>query len=170
MVLVVLGLIVSDTRVRFDDGRRVTRHVLPSWSLAFYGVFIVVYATVSVAKWQRTPGMVASGIGVERVGPDGSGSQLSWSTSAIRAIVATGWFAIPPSIPLDTMDAPYADVLRWIFLIWPIVVFAPILIDPQRRGLHDLLLQTRVVRRPPPQWARNLPGLASGRRARGGPD
>ena len=168
MVAVALGALTSDTRVRFHHGKRIEERISPTWALAAYGVFILVYATVTVARWQRTPGMVATGLAVERVDADGTGRPLTWAGSAIRALLAMGWFAIPPLIPEDAVDGAFASVLSWIFFLWPIVLFAPILIDVQRRGLHDLALRTRVVRRSAPDWARAISGLGGGRRrARG---
>ena len=166
MVAVALGALTTQTEVRFDGDKRIEERVSPTWALAIYGVFILVYATVTVAKWDRTPGMMATGVAVERVAADGDGRSLTWAECAIRALIAMGWFAIPPLIPGDALDGPAADVLSWTFFLWPIVVFAPILVDPGRRGLHDLLLRTRVVRRPSPQWANTFSQLSSRRTRR----
>jgi uncharacterized RDD family membrane protein YckC len=166
VLAVILSLTAGHAETHVVHGRRIREQVSPTAALVVYAVFVLAYATVSVATWGRTPGMLATGVAVETVDADGAGSPPSWGRAGLRALIAMGWFALPAVVPDSSLTGPAATALSWVWFLWPIVVFAPILIDTRRRGLHDLASGTVVVRRPTRALSRQIPWLSSMGRSR----
>jgi uncharacterized RDD family membrane protein YckC len=170
LVLSVFGAALSvatgHQRTRIVGGRHVREQVVPTVVLVVYGVFVLVYATVSVAGWGRTPGMLATGVAVEPTDRASHAPRPSWVESVLRALIGMGWLAVPALIPENSVTGTASTIVGAILYLWPIVVYAPILFDQKRRGLHDIATGTEVVRRPTRSIGRQLPWLSSMGRGR----
>ena len=89
------------------------------------------YTVVPVALFGQTLGKAARKIRI--VGPDGQGP--GWSRSVRRYLVG----ALPLYVPLRLLEP-----------LLSAAVYLRVLIAPDRRGLHDLFADTRVIRDPIP--------------------
>jgi uncharacterized RDD family membrane protein YckC len=138
-----LSLLWGHTVTRIQDGKRVKLHETDAVALWIYAAVVLAYATVSLVQWGRTPGMYATGLEVT----DRDGRRLTWQASFLRALIGLGWLALPALVPAS-IDDTTASVLSWIVFAWPFVVYGPILIDPEGRGLHDRAVGSEVVRSP----------------------
>jgi uncharacterized RDD family membrane protein YckC len=131
-VLVVnLGVVAFFTALRVwsDGDGGIVRW---SWLAA---ALTAAYDIAPVAIVGRTVGKL---VAATRVVVDGDGRVPGWSRSIAR-------WAVPA---LPTLLVPYASggASRLLaFTVWPIVVYAQILFDPMRRGLHDRAAGTVVV-------------------------
>ena len=66
---------------------------------------------------------------------------VGWWAATVRALVPWGFIPLIWLLP-TSLEGPLGGV---VFVAWMLVVYGPILNDPQRRGLHDQLAGTRVV-------------------------
>jgi uncharacterized RDD family membrane protein YckC len=90
--------------------------------------FGAIYTVVPTALWGQTPGKIAVGT---RVVAEEDGSLPGWRRAALR-------WAIPGAIG----RLPYVGL--WVSL----AVMASLVVDPRRRGLHDRVAGTIVVKVP----------------------
>jgi uncharacterized RDD family membrane protein YckC len=111
----------------------VPREVL-SWTLTGLGLANTI---VAVAWFGRTFGMEIVGI---RVVKARDGSRPGIVTAVVR-------FAVTNALILVSYAFPGALDGRIITVAWPLICYGPILFDrPLRRGLHDRVARTLVVR------------------------
>ena len=94
------------------------------------------YVVVPTAVWGRTLGKLVAGT---RVVLDGDGRVPGWWRSLVRWAV--------PEAPVLVLGAFAAvPVLRFTsIVVWPVVVYGPVLGRPWHRGLHDRAAGTVVV-------------------------
>lgn len=97
----------------------------PVWATAALVALFVVYDTVLVALWGTTVGKRAFSLRVARLG---DGGPPDWSHAAIRVLLPAA-IAVVPVIGILALS-----------------VFARAVVDPLRRGFHDLAAGTVVVR------------------------
>ena len=122
MVVVVpllLGLIEVD---RLEVG-------LPAPILLGLFLFGALYTIVPTAVWGQTPGKIAVGT---RVVVEADGSLPGWRRAVLRWALPGVLGRLPNNLGL------------WISL----AVMASLVVDPRRRGLHDRLAGTIVIRVP----------------------
>jgi len=105
-------------------------------------VLVVASGIVLVAVTGRTVGMWVCRL---RIVVPPSSAPPGWGTAVVRFAVAT-W----PVLPLEVAQrAGWTQAVRWLDLVqmvWWIACFGPILTDDLRRGLHDRVAHTLVVR------------------------
>jgi uncharacterized RDD family membrane protein YckC len=94
----------------------------------------VVYETVFLVRWGATPGKMALGTSVRRVGTPGPLS-VGAALRRLAIHVGTGLVGLLPIISLLGSAASLLDAL---WLLW----------DPRRQCLHDKLADTVVVQKP----------------------
>lgn len=99
---------------------------------AAYGVYYTYFVS---SAWQATPGKRLLNIYV--VMEDGSKPQLVHAFERFIVYVL-------PTLPLYTSVLP-THAAQTLFLWLNVMWFAPILYTPERRGVHDTLVGTRVV-------------------------
>ena len=121
MVVVIpllLGIVVFDDL----DGQP------PAWIALLLFAFGAVYTIVPTALWGQTPGKIAVGT---RVVAEEDGSLPGWRRSALR-------WALPGAL------GRLPVVGLWVSL----AVMGSLVVDPRRRGLHDRVAGTIVVKAP----------------------
>lgn len=110
----------------------------PESALALVGTFacnMAYFVAFTASNWQATPGKRLFGIHVRRL--DG---RAMTQRDAVERFLAY----IMPSLPMYLTVIPQNTVgilTVWLTLAW----YMPILVRPDRRGLHDLLCATHVV-------------------------
>lgn len=115
----------------------------PGWAQVFAAVVGLGSAVVMVALLGGTVGMMVLRMRVVLVSsPDREAP--GWKVAVVRYLVA--WW--PEALILALV--PFGDVseLTWLRVVadvWLVVCFAPVLVDPARRGIHDRVTGTVVV-------------------------
>ena len=106
---------------------------------------LVLYPVVSVGRFDRTLGKRACNLVVRSTAGGRPGVVRSIIRFAVGAAPLAASIALGRSLGDD--HRALSDVLQ---VMIAGVVYAPILLDPQRRGLHDAAAGTRVVCTAPP--------------------
>lgn len=106
---------------------------------------LVLYPVVSVGRFDRTLGKRACNLVVRSA----SGGRPGWGRSIVRFIVGAAPLAASIALgrSLGADQRVLSDVLQ---VVIAGIVYAPIVFDPQRRGLHDVAAGTRVICTAPP--------------------
>jgi uncharacterized RDD family membrane protein YckC len=112
---------------------------------------IVGYPVVSLARRGYTVGKHAFGLRVVRR----DGGPIGWARSVARFGVSFAPLLTGPLVRLAP-DGAARTSLEFVQLLLTLLVYAPILVSPSRRGVHDLVAGTRVVSALPPLF-RPLP-------------
>ncbi len=103
--------------------------------IAGFVIYAAYYTYFVGSRWQATPGKRVLNIHVVMA----SGEKPSHAAAFERFIVY-----VLPSLPLYLSVLPEESaklLFLWLNLLW----FTPILYTPERRGLHDTIVGTRVV-------------------------
>lgn len=120
-VLLTPGMLLSGAVSADDLGPGLTR------LLTVVGfAFLALYEIVPTALWGRTPGKVVVGTRVVRIS---DGGPPGWGPSVLR------WVLPALAFQVHVLGAALAVLLR-----------AVLVVDPLRRGVHDRLAGTIVVR------------------------
>lgn len=107
---------------------------------------IAAYPIVSIALWDQTQGKRVCGLRVHR--PDGS--SVGWPRSVVRFLVAYSPLWIGGIVLRAYPDGAAHTVTEYLQVFGLLLVYAPIVVDEQRRGLHDRVAGTVVTCRLPP--------------------
>ncbi len=102
---------------------------------ATYAALLLYYTYLTSSPWQATLGKRMLGIRVVRL----DSGQLTRRDALERALAYT-----LPNLPLYTSIFSQSSgtlLYFWLVLVW----FVPILLTPERVGMHDRLCRTRVV-------------------------
>ncbi len=96
-------------------------------------IMAIAYETVSVARYQRGIGKALMGLRIVDVR---SGQALSWSRAFVRAIV-------PGAALVTSFAGPHVELVSW--ASWSVAMYLPVLINVDRRGLHDFAARSQVT-------------------------
>lgn len=117
------------------DGKEGEIALHPISELAFFLMLAAYYVGFTSSKWQATPGKRIMNMHVIKT----NGRKLSQANALERFIVFMFPFLPMFAQSLSPLIATLGFI--WLLLFW----FTPILMDPQRAGLHDKICHTRVV-------------------------
>ncbi len=123
------------TEISDDFAREVIRPTLGASLTA--ALIITAYEIVGIGAFGRTFGRWASGVIVVRL----DGGAAGWGSSVVRyLVVSAGWIAawVAPN--------SWAPITQWFGTVWMLIVYVPMLVDADRRGLHDRAAGTVVIR------------------------
>ncbi len=114
-----------------------TQTVIPAWYQLLQGLVVAAYFVSSWRRGGQTVGMRPWRIRVT----GGDGGTLGWRPVLVRLLVAAAPLALLMLDPLIGLRATL-----WTLLAAWAAWFAPALLDPRRRALHDLLAGSEVRR------------------------
>lgn len=129
IVLAIFGVSVGGNGDDASDAGIIAGFLTLLLLVVIYAALALIYAPYFMAKWNgATPGKRATGIRVVRA----DGLPITFGFAAIREVVVKQiGFGIVSSFTLGL-----ATLLDYLWALW----------DPENRCLHDLVVNTRVVR------------------------